>query len=93
MLMGQFFIRRLRQVTIILALCLCGSAFSQAPSQLSAFIKANDIAAVQKLLTKSNSNSVDEEGDPLLMNAALYASADMMVTLLKKGANPNPSYP
>lgn len=87
--MAKFFLQRLRQAAIILALCICGSAFSQAPPQLPSLIKANDITTVKGLLTKSNSNSVDEEGDPLLMNAALYASADMMELLLKKGADPN----
>jgi ankyrin repeat protein len=41
------------------------------------------------VLTKANCNSVDAEGDPLLMNAALYASVEMMELLLQKGANPN----
>lgn len=70
-------------------LLLGSSAFSQPAPTLPELVKANDVAAVKKRLTKATANSVDEEGDPLLMNAALYASAEMMEILLKGGADPN----
>lgn len=79
-------------MALMLAACLFllgGSAFSQLVPTLPELVKANDVGAVKKTLTRATANSVDEEGDPLLMNAALYASADMMKTLLQKGADPN----
>ncbi|MGZ8537136.1 MAG: ankyrin repeat domain-containing protein, partial [Flavisolibacter sp.] len=53
------------------------------------FIKKNDIAKAKSFFDKQNVNTLDKDGDNLLMNAALYGSLDMMDLLLKKGANPN----
>jgi ankyrin repeat protein len=76
-----------RRILMGLACCICMSdSFSQ---DLPSLVTSNNIDAVKKTLSKSNCNSVDEEGDPLLMNAALYASVDMVELLLKKGAKPN----
>jgi ankyrin repeat protein len=90
--MSQFFNPNVRLLVAALTCCLClmGSpALAQSPASLPHLVKANDIAAVEKALTRANAGSVDEEGDPLLMNAALYASAEMMELLLRKGADPN----
>lgn len=63
--------------------------YSQSRPLLTA-VKSNDFQAVKKLMEAgADPNIADEEGDPLLMNAALYASPQLMELLLAKGANPN----
>lgn len=70
---------------------LLNSIYSFAQQQESAIniIKKNDLSAAKTFFNKSNVNTVDKEGDNLLMNAALYGSINMMELLLKKGADPN----
>jgi ankyrin repeat protein len=58
-------------------------------NRLLTAIKNDDAVAVGKLAARKSVNAIDEDGDPLLHNAALYASAGVMESLLKKGADPN----
>jgi ankyrin repeat protein len=63
---------------------------SQSLQPLLKAIKNNDKTQVSSLLNDGAGISiVDEDGDNVLMYAALYASADCMDLLLKKGADPN----
>ena len=54
-------------------------------------VKNNDIKQIKALLDagKANASIVDDDSDNVLMYAALYASADVMKLLLKKGAKIN----
>jgi ankyrin repeat protein len=53
-------------------------------------VKNNNIKEVKSLLDKdANPNAYDDDSDNVLINAALYASADCMKLLLLKKANPN----
>ena len=53
-------------------------------------VKSNNIKEVKLLLNKSaNPNAYDDDSDNVLMNAALFASADSMKLLLQNKANPN----
>lgn len=81
--------RRLLLLLFAVFLATSSPCYSQSQSLLAA-IKANDYTAAKELLDAgSNPNVVDEEGDPLLLNAALYASPRLLELLLEKGANPN----
>lgn len=64
---------------------------AQVPSsKIFEAVKNNDIKEVRSLLDqKADPNSVDEDGDHLLMNAALYSSVDCMQLLIDKGSNVN----
>jgi ankyrin repeat protein len=53
-------------------------------------VRKNDLKEVQLLLDqKADPNSVDEDGDHLLMSAALYSSIECMQLLIEKGSNVN----
>ncbi|HYJ62911.1 MAG TPA: ankyrin repeat domain-containing protein [Parafilimonas sp.] len=53
-------------------------------------VKSNNIKEVKLLLDKGdNPNAYDDDSDNVLMNAALFASADCMKLLLQNKANPN----
>jgi ankyrin repeat protein len=57
---------------------------------LFAAVKNNNIKEVKSLLDKgADQNAYDDDSDNVLINAALYASADCMKLLLQKKANPN----
>jgi ankyrin repeat protein len=59
-------------------------------SKIFTAIKENDIKAVRSFLEQGiDPNSHDEDGDRLLMYAALYSSVDCMQLLLEKGSDPN----
>jgi len=61
-----------------------------ASSKIFAAVRNNDIKEVKALLDNgSDPNSFDEDGDHILMFAALYASADCMQLLIEKGSNVN----
>ena len=64
---------------------------AQAPTlKIFDAVKVNDITIVRSLLEQGiDPNSYDEDGDHLLMYAALYSSIDCMKLLLEKGSNPN----
>lgn len=62
---------------------------AQHPSLFDA-VKNNNSKEVKSLLDKdANPNAYDDDSDNVLINAAIYASADCMKLLLKKQANPN----
>ena len=59
-------------------------------SKIFEAVKNNSIKEVRSLLDqKADPNSVDEDGDHLLMYAALYSSVDCMALLIEKGSNVN----
>ncbi|HZI53208.1 MAG TPA: ankyrin repeat domain-containing protein [Chitinophagaceae bacterium] len=59
-------------------------------SKIFAAVRDDDIKAVRSLLEQgNNAYSYDEDGDHLLMCAALYSSVDCMQLLLEKGSDPN----
>jgi len=61
-----------------------------ASSNIFTAVKENDIGAVRSLLNQGiDPNSYEEDGDHLLMYAALYSSVDCMQLLLEKGSDPN----
>jgi len=64
---------------------------AQTPSsKIFTAVKNNDIKEVKALLDQgADPNSLDEDGDHLLMYAALYSSVDCMQLLLDKGSNLN----
>jgi ankyrin repeat protein len=74
-----------------LFLCLGGQRLlAQEPESLFSALKNNDIKAVQAQLARGVSPVVcDADSDNVLFYSALYASADCMELLLKKGADPN----
>ena len=80
---------------LILIVFLCISSTSALNAQTSAskvfeVIKNNDLKEVKILLDQgANPNSSDEDGDNLLMYAALYSSIDCMKSLIDKGADVN----
>jgi len=58
-----------------------------ASSKIFEAVKNNNIKEVKILLDKgADPNSVDEDGDYLLMNAALYSSVECMQLLIEKGS-------
>lgn len=79
--------------SLAVILSVCG--FCVLNAQNSAFkifeaVKNNNINEVRSLLDqKADPNSVDEDGDHLLMYAALYSSPDCMQLLIEKGSNVN----
>lgn len=64
---------------------------AQTPTgQLFTAIKNNNVQQLELLLDKGvPPNIYDDDSDHILMNAALYASADCMEMLIKKGADVN----
>ncbi|MEO8403194.1 MAG: ankyrin repeat domain-containing protein [Chitinophagaceae bacterium] len=83
--------RSLLRLSILITILLCGAnSFSQTISPLLQAIKNNKLKEVNSLSKKGANISVkDEDGDNVLMYAALYSTADCMELLLKKGADPN----
>jgi ankyrin repeat protein len=82
----------LRNYTVLIALLLHVNAFAQNNKEIALLeaIKSNDLKQVRSLLDQGpNPNYIDDDSDNLLINAAIYSSADCMKLLLKKGADPN----
>jgi len=83
----------MRKLTLIVFLCIISisSVNAQTPaSKIFEAVKNNDLKEVKSLLEKgADPNSVDEDGDLLLMYAALYSSVDCMALLIEKGSNIN----
>ena len=69
---------------------ICVLNAQTASSKIFAAVRNNDINQVSSLLgLGADPNSYDEDGDHLLMCAALYASIDCMQLLIEKGSNVN----
>jgi len=83
----------MRKLTLIVFLCISSiSALNAQTSSLKIFeaVKNNDLIEVKSLLEKgTDANSVDEDGDLLLMYATLYSSVDCMALLIENGCNVN----
>jgi len=87
------FIKSIQKGSFILMMfagvLLIQEAKAQRPD-LFAAVKSNNIKEVKSLLDKgADLNAYDDDSDNVLINAALYASADCMRLLLQKKANPN----
>jgi len=82
---------RIRLISLIaLASVLSVHLVKAQPSSLPVAVKSNDLKEVKFLLDHgADPNAFDDDSDNLLINAALYASADCMELLLQKKANPN----
>jgi len=79
--------------TLTVFLCIsCISALNAQTSASKIFeaVKNNDLKEVKSLLEKgADPNSVDEDGDYLLMNSVMYPSVDCMQLLIENGSNVN----
>ncbi len=65
------------------------SILAQSTSLIEA-VRNNSIKEAKIFMQKgSDVNAYDDDSDNVLINAAIYASADCMKLLLKKKANPN----
>jgi ankyrin repeat protein len=85
-------LQSLRSISIIVgSLLLTFLATSQSTHPLFMAVKNNDVKQIKALLDdgKADVSIVDDDSDNVLMYAALYASADVMELLLKKGAKIN----
>src|SRR6187455_363066 len=75
-----------------LIIFLCVSSILELNAQTSSTkifdaVKNNDLKEVKTLLENgADPNSVDEDGDLLLMYATLYSSVDCMALLIEKGS-------
>ena len=70
--------------------CMCILNAQTASSKILSAVRNNDLKDVRSLLDQgADPNSYDEDGDHLLMLAALYSSADCMQLLIEKGSNVN----
>ena len=70
------------------AFCLLNAQTSS--PKIFAAVKNSDLKEVKSLLVQgADPNSYDEDGDHLLMYAALFSSLDCMKLLLEKGSDPN----
>jgi len=77
-------------LTFLIVASLLHSKAQPASPNIFTAVTHNDIGAVRLLLNQGiDPNSYDEDGDRLLMYAALYSSVDCMQLLLEKGSDPN----
>ena len=59
-------------------------------SKIFEAVKKNELKEVKSLLEKgADPNSIDEDGDHLLMYAGMYSSVECMQLLIEKGSNVN----
>ena len=81
------------KISLAIFLSFCSFCFlnAQTPSsKIFEAVKNNDLKEVKSLLEQgADPNSVDEDGDHLLMYAAMYSSVDCMQLLIEKGSNVN----
>jgi len=79
----------------LLSIFLFVTSFCQLNAQTASLniftaVRNNDIKEIKTLLDNgADPNSYDEDGDHILMFAALYASSDCMQLLIDKGSNVN----
>ncbi|MEP7236558.1 MAG: ankyrin repeat domain-containing protein [Ferruginibacter sp.] len=78
-------------IILVFAFCLLVTNKIQAQSTtLIEAVRNNDISEVKSFLQKgADVNAYDDDSDNVLINAAMYASADCMKLLLTNKANPN----
>ena len=78
-------------LTLILFVCSLSVLTGQTPSsKIIEAVRNNNIKEVRSLLEqKADPNSIDEDGDNLLMFAALYSTADCMQLLIENGSKVN----
>src|SRR5678816_3178542 len=83
----------MRKTPLIVLLSFCSFCLLNAQTAASKMFEAirnDNIKEVKSLLEqKVDPNSVDEDGDHLLMYAALYSSLDCMQLLIEQGSNVN----
>ena len=83
----------MRKISFATFLSVCSFCFlnAQTPtSKIFEAVKNNDLVEIKSLLDKgADPNSADEDGDYLLMYAAMYSSIDCMQLLIEKGSNVN----
>jgi uncharacterized protein len=88
--MGLSVTKRLGLPATVFMMVLWSGAFAQSSAPVFAAVKENDIVRLNNLLQNgADPNSIDEEGDPLLLNAVLYSSPRAVELLLSKKADPN----
>src|SRR5690242_5374098 len=82
---------RLLPILLIFCATLAANAAEIAASEsLFKAIQGADTAAVKRLLDEGiSADSVDADGIPAIMAAALFAGPDCLKLLLDRGANPN----
>ena len=88
------FYTNMQKTTLILIMMFAGVLFAKEISaqQAALFtaVKNSNVNEVKSLLDKgANPNAYDDDSDNVLIDAALYASADCIKLLLEKKANPN----
>ena len=83
----------MRKLSLLILLSvgrICVLHAQMAPLKIFEAVKNNDLKEVRSLLEqKVDPNSVDEDGDHLLMYAALYSSIECMQLLIENGSNVN----
>lgn len=83
----------MHKIPLVAFLSFCSFIFLNAQTPASKMFEAirnDNMKEVRSLLEqKVDPNSVDEDGDHLLMYAALYSSLDCMQVLIEKGSNVN----
>src|SRR5678816_721575 len=83
----------MRKTPLIVLLSFCSFCLLNAQTAASKMFEAirnDNIKEVKSLLEqKVDPNSVDEDGDHLLLYAALYSSLDCMQLLIEQGSNVN----
>jgi ankyrin repeat protein len=93
----MFFLRQIQLQVRIPGLVLLTALLFAMPRRVEAqqnalleAVRQNNIIALQQAIDqKININQFDDDSDHVLLNAALYASADCMSLLLKNSADPN----
>ncbi len=78
-------------IILIVVSCLLVTQKPQAqPTSLIDAVRENNIKEVRSFIQHgADVNAYDDDSDNVLINAAIYASADCMKLLLKKKADPN----
>ena len=81
---------RLSLIILLSIGSICILNAQTASTKIFSAVKNSDLKEVRSLLEQGNDpNGYDEDGDHLLMYAALYASTECMQLLIEKGSNVN----
>ena len=77
-------------LAVLFASSLCALNAQIPPSKIFEAVNNNDLKEIRSLLDQNaDPNSVDEDGDHLLMYAGLFSSIECMQLLIEKGSNVN----